>query len=273
MTPEDHANTILTELLQLDPSLGEHEADLRSRLALLTVHAPTVVPDPEFSRTLRERLTSVDRRPIISPYSSPAWWAVRLIPLGVVALLVLTVLPERTHYLPIDTSSTESVPSMTDTATPEMRTFSTGAEETTMAPASAPNTENDTAAKSTGAPVSTMQLKSVPTEPIPGPITISPQQPGLSVRIDSVTASVPGFVVIYSYLPDGSEHLRGISPYILPGTTTGIPVYVNTPIRGGETLVAMLCIDNGDHVFTYGTDLPVRDQSGNPVTVPIIIAQ
>jgi hypothetical protein len=109
---------------------------------------------------------------------------------------------------------------------------------------------------------STMSMKTAPSSP--PPFTVEAQSPGPKVTISSVSVGVMSFIAVYTYLPDGREQVVGVSPLIMPGTTTDVPVYLRAPTRVGQSYVAVLHIDNGNRVFTYGEDMPALDEFGNP---------
>lgn len=101
---------ILRELYALDPSLKEHDESIRPFIkSLIETHPPAQV-DAAFVTELRARL--LERAPESTPtiHHDFAWWMVRLVPMGALALLLLILAPERFSTTP--TSVPSAAPGM-----------------------------------------------------------------------------------------------------------------------------------------------------------------
>jgi uncharacterized surface protein with fasciclin (FAS1) repeats len=83
---------------------------------------------------------------------------------------------------------------------------------------------------------------------------------GASVTVDSVTAAVPGWMVIHADNNGAPGPVLG-QTFVEAGTTEGVVVELDPPLEGSVTLWAMLHIDEGV-AGTYefpGADAPVRE--------------
>ncbi len=263
---------LVNELIQLDPTLKAHEGELRVLMNELKMKTPTVVLNTDFVTSLRARLI-VAHHTKEQGTKNLSWWMFRLIPLGMVALIVLVLVKPSPYVqeLEIDTPSATRVSEDVDNDSARSADMNT-----MMAPEVAPplmGGGGESADSSTG----DMYMKSAPmkaTAPaLPSPLSVSPQSPGASIRIDSVTLTEPGFVVVYTYLPNGREKVIGISPYLNPGTTTNIPIYLSSRTMSGGTYVVTAHQDGGNRVFTYGEDKPFLDEYRNPITQTLEIVE
>ncbi len=255
MSQNEHMEKLIDELVAFDPSLKEHEGALRAVISEFSLKRPDITPDPAFVNSLRARIL-LSKREIPSPYAQFNFWAVRLAPLGAFALLLLILAPQGIFE---EQSVTEKVVVMEDAS---QNTIMNDVETGTLAPGAETYRTGGGEALDTS-----ISMKSLPVEnqQTPSPLVIYSQEPGMSITIDSVFATSPSYVVIYSYLPNGQEQVVGVSPLVLPGTTNNIPVYLRAPTRIGEMYTATLHADNGNRVFTRGEDMPIIDGYGNPV--------
>ncbi len=277
---DDRVTSLVSELIAFDESLKDHEADLRILVSHMMEEKPAVVADETFARDLRARLLSNHVRGILSPYQKAERWAFRLVPLGVVALLVLMLLPERTHYLPLrestDTLETqikaddERVVSVGNGDGDTSRSmpvsdlpYGGGGDMSAMDTALAPEETQE------GVPAPKMMTMEAPVTP--PPFIVNPQPRGPRVVIDEVTVTSPSFVVLYVVTQDGGAHVFGVSPLINLGTTNNLPIYTKSPTRTDGSYFGMLYTDNGNRLFTESEDVPFTDPYGNPVIVTIVI--
>jgi hypothetical protein len=250
---DEHVDTLVRELIEFDPSLKEHEAHLRVVMTLLAEKKPDVRIDTVFVETLRARLMSPHQKPTVSPYAQLSWWALRLAPIGAVALLVFMLLPQKLHYIEVEP------PSVDDAGETEAGMFdSTPLMGDTMinAKSSAPQNTGDGGVTDT-LRVGVMESTEAPVSP--DRFEFGTQLPGTSVTMQSVTFTRPGFVVIHAFGQNGIGPVVGISPLQNPGTTVGVPIYLRTMTRRGETYYAALYYDNGNRVFSVSDDELVVD--------------
>lgn len=262
----ERTEILIHELMELDPSLKTHEADLRSILSEFRDKRPDITPELAFVTSLRARIL-LSKRNNISPYAHFSFWALRLVPIGAAVFLILILVPGDILHAPTQVRET-SVETTTADIAP---TSDSGILriETGDAPGIPPSDMYTMDSMEDVGVNSKMSMKALPSELLP--FTISPQKPGMSITIDSVTIEKAGFIVIYTYLTDGRESVVGISPLLFPGTTTGVPVYLRAQAHAGEYYTATLHIDNGNRVFTRGEDMPFIDRYGNPASAGIEI--
>jgi hypothetical protein len=264
----ERIDNLVCELIAFEPSLSEHEASLRTFIRAFEEHKPTVVIDQNFVTGLRARLM-LKETPVVSPYQQFNWWALRLAPIGAVALLVLAL--TSTTPPPIQEQDVSEESAFDDARILEVNQG--GDTDTYSTPMNYGMGGDAPAASDMGAESADptmMSMKSVSVEATPGPFTVSPQTPGVSIVIDSVTAQVPGFAIVSQLLPDGSENPLGTSPLIYEGTTERVPVYLSTRTTAGASYVLRFHVDNGDRRFD-DRDVPLTDESGIPLTTWIEI--
>ncbi len=262
---------IVSELLELDPTLKTHEAELRVLVRDMKTKTPSVVLDTNFVTSLRARLM-VAHHTKARASKNFSWWMFRLVPLGAVALIVLVLVKPSPYVQEFEMGAPVTTRVSEDTDNDSARSADIN---TVMTPeVTSPLMSGGESADSSNAD---MYMKSAPMKAIPSvlpsPLTVSPQVQGVSVRIDSVILTEPGFVVVYTYLPDGRERLIGVSPYLNPGTTTNIPIYLSSRTVSGGTYVVTAHRDGGNRIFTYGDDKPFLDEYGNPITQTLEITE
>ena len=281
---DERITTLVEELIAFDETLREQEGDLRILVSHMVSEKPGVVLDETFAKELRARLLSGHLRAVLSPYQKAERWAFRLVPLGMVALLVLMLLPERTHYIPVS-ETTDDMETRTEMVDRDMSVEESGTGEGgVMNERSVPA---DTPAFSGGDDMGTMESfdASTPAEndmapkmmtmeappTVPAPFTIDPQPEGPRVMVREATVTASSFIVIYTYDRNGNEVVFGVSPLLRPGSTENVPIYTQAPTRVEGTYYAQLHEDNGNRLFTKSEDMPLTDGYGNPVIVSIVI--
>lgn len=258
MSTSDTTDILMRELIALDPTFTEKEAEVRALITLLAEKKPHVTIDEVFVRDLRARLIQPRRFPLRSPYHRVNWWAVHLAPIGVIALLLLILMPNGLRYFEEQSVSTQEINLEERDAS-----FRSAAPSAKIAP------ESGSEASDTNDLFSTMG-QGGGTPPLPSDyFSLQMQQPGVSIIIESVTLTQPGFVVIHTFDdPRGIGPVVGISPLQNNGTTVGVPVYLRNVTHRGETYYAALYHDNGNGVFSLSDDIPVIDPTtGTPFGV------
>lgn len=259
MTPE-RTEKLMEELLLLDPSLGDHEADLRMILSEFGAKRPDINLDPAFVTSLRARIL-LSARKHVSPYAQFSFWAMRLVPIGAVALLLITLVPGDILHAPTEIKEPSIRTDVPETALESDTNIPLGIE----AGDAPPLPQSGMYEVGGGEDVdSTRSMKMAPREPLP--FTMSPQTPGPSVRIDSVSVGAPSFISISTQSSDGQMVVVGVSPLIMPGTTANLPIYLRSQTHTGQHYTATLHTDNGNRVFTLTDDTPAIDQYGNPMS-------
>jgi hypothetical protein len=286
---DERITSLVSELIAYDESLKEHEADLCVLVSHMLTERPSVTIDDMWKKNLRARVLSGHLRGVLSPYHKAERWGLRLIPIGMVTLLVLMLLPERTHYLPPEpvreaareNVSTETEPTMTDD-------WGVGGREAFVAEDTPPpfgggvgggmggDMGSDPSAMGTavtegdrGDMAPKMMMDAQP--PTPALFSILPQSPGPKVVVNEVTVTEAGFIVVYTYDRNGEETVFGVSPLIRAGTTTNLPIYTTSSINVEGSYFARLHIDNGNRLFTATEDTPLTDAYGNTITVEVVV--
>jgi len=268
MSTKDTTDILMRELIALDPTFAEKEADVRVLISLLSEGKPIVSIDETFVQNLRTRLLVPHTFPLRSPYQRINWWAVHLAPIGAVAILLLILMPNGLHYFEEPTTLREETPSIESSVmnVSDDASFSSDAPSAKRAPQS-----NDTG-ESTLNSYGVMEMSMDAELLAPDRFELGVQQPGISVRITSVTLTRPGYVVIHSFGPQGIGPVVGVSPIQNSGTTVGVPVYLRTVTHRGESYYAALYYDNGDGVFSLSDDIQVTNQNlGVPTGVEFTI--
>ncbi len=253
MSTRDTTDIIMRELIALDPTFAEKEADARALVTLLTAEKPNVTIDEIFVRNLRARLLVPHTFPLRSPYHKVNWWAVHLAPIGALAILLLVLMPNTLHYfenetaIPVEISPTESLrmDANNDTSSRDAAPSAKLAPQSGGAQGDAVNS------------YSIMQESTNVSLPPPDRFELATQQPGIAISITSVTLTRPGYVVIHSFGPEGIGPVVGVSPLQNSGTTVGVPVYLRTVTHRGDEYYAALYYDNGNGVFNLTDDIPV----------------
>lgn len=100
-------------------------------------------------------------------------------------------------------------------------------------------------------------------------LTVSPQKAGGIIIIDSVTAEVPGFIVIY----ENSEttYYVGTSGLVGPGTIRDVSIVLERPAPAGAIYYVRFYADNGDASLHTGNDTIERDLYGMVRGTPLLI--
>lgn len=100
-------------------------------------------------------------------------------------------------------------------------------------------------------------------------IYVTDQAPGETLTINFASLEAPGFVVIHESTADQPGVVLGASALVGVGETSNLgPITLNRATKQGETLFAMIHLDNGDGKFDLAMDPPAFDKIGNePVTM------
>jgi len=237
---------ILADIYTLDPSLKESDADVRLLVTALLEAKPQIAPSESFVRELRVKLQTVPvtiaaPKPILSP------WVMYLTPVGLMAVLVLVLVPD---YLSAPTLEYDSTPTSLEGGVfmESMDTYD--------AKRSGGSEESD---------VSIMQMNTMMMAPEDS-ISISTQPPGNIAFVDYVSLTSPGFIVIKSSLNGEPGEVLGVSIYLKEGMTEQIQIVLQKPMGIDQTFFAMVYQDDGDARFDLGNDTLLFDASG---TMPL----
>jgi hypothetical protein len=261
-------DTILAEILSLDPTLKAHEADLRVLIETLDMKRPEVPLDAAFVLSLRNELTTPEKVRVESPYMHISWWAARLVPLGAVALLLFVLVPPtRTEPTPVSLPSED----------PHILNIEIGG--TPLPPQEYGGGAGDISAGTGLSSDSSMSMKSMESGMVErqisseqsGSITLSPQPAGFKIQIDSVNTKAAGFVVLYAGALTTGDEPSAVSPLIYPGTTSNVPLILRERALSGESYTVQLYFDNGDRQFDPYTDTPETDTYGNMLFAQLIV--
>lgn len=244
---KESLSAILKDLYTLDPSLKERDTEVQALITTLIEARPEVPLDPTFVRTLHHELTTPTQHPHTAPNHSLRWWFVHLAPVGVVAVLSLTLVPQFMHAPTVPTSSTETITlSVPTTDTPESELFAT----------EAPILSSDRGGDSVLSFARTEEMP--PTKGKVGvPLEIGVQRTGPFVSIVQTTLTTPSFAIVYRNGPTGALYKIGESTVLPLGTTEGIVIPLREPLYAGVPYTIALYIDgNGDGIFRDTEDPP-----------------
>lgn len=105
-------------------------------------------------------------------------------------------------------------------------------------------------------------------------IYIAEQAVGQSVSVALVRFEKPGFVVIHEDTVGAPGAILGASSVLPSGETENPPpITLSRMTRDGETLHAMLHVDDGDGAFDATRDRPIADPtSGEPMTMVVTVS-
>jgi len=110
------------------------------------------------------------------------------------------------------------------------------------------------------------QVDEVMEEVIVPSISVPEQAGGANVFIGSATLPDGGYVVIHKDLEGKPGAIIGISEFLSEGTTSNFLIDLDEEAVDGDSLFAMLHIDDGDRSFAFpGADIPVANIEGNIV--------
>jgi hypothetical protein len=103
-------------------------------------------------------------------------------------------------------------------------------------------------------------------------IVVPEQAGGTNVFIESVTLPSGGYVVIHREDDGKSGVIIGVSEFLPAGTTTNFLMDTDEEVIEGDSLFAMLHVDDGDGAFVFpGADVPLTDSEGNIVLTNFLI--
>lgn len=106
-------------------------------------------------------------------------------------------------------------------------------------------------------------------------IYVAEQTPGPSVSVSIARLEEPGFVVIHEDTAGAAGKILGASSLLPAGETKNLPpIMLFRATTDGETVYAMLHLDNGDNWFDAAKDKPALDSvSGTPVMMAVTISK
>lgn len=106
-------------------------------------------------------------------------------------------------------------------------------------------------------------------------IYVADQAPGRSILVSVVNFEKPGFVVIHEDDNGVLGKIIGASRLLLSGEAKNLdPISLERETRDGETIYAMIHLDNGDGKFDSTVDKPAIDSEANePVMMIVTISK
>jgi hypothetical protein len=241
---------IIKDLYELDPTLRLEDKAVREVVTSLLANKPVVLPDQVFVENLRAKLLvthstkPVNERLIISP------WLMYFAPIGVVAVLLLMMVPKPLSH--------QAVPTMTDEVSPfdssadvrlESSSEATDSSRSFVAPKTTPADE-----------MRTMEM-ALPVSETGDTFNIYEQLPGQLVRVYFASFVGPTFLVIQKDRQGYPGEVVGVSQ-VLNGQMEGFEIALMVKMLEGETFFATAYRDNGDGIYTPGKDALVYDASG-----------
>ncbi|HUM72362.1 MAG TPA: hypothetical protein PLK31_26350, partial [Chloroflexota bacterium] len=144
---------------------------------------------------------------------------------------------------------------------------------TTVPPTSAPEEAAATAVPEAITEVEVEPTAEMAETAVTNAVTVSDQSltDDYTVIVDSVTADVPGWIVIHAQADGRPGPILGYAP-VAAGENLDVTVTID-PAGATETLYAMLHVDAGtpgEYEFP-GADTPAMDADGNMVTPPFTV--
>jgi len=219
-------------------------------------HKPEVVIDAAFVESLRADLLKVAPVvPIVATKSTLSPWWMVYAPVGVLALLLLMLVPKAAPVVENEVPANAPVPAM------EVDMYMEQEEGAVDMKRSMP-------VEPEGATMMMEAEATIMTATTPGDtFQVTSQEPGNSVLLDFVSLTEPSFVVIQSYTPDGPGEVLGVSPLLAAGNAQQLEVGLVQRMEMEQTFYAVLYRDDGDGLFSLKTDMIVYDQSGAPLSL------
>lgn len=106
-------------------------------------------------------------------------------------------------------------------------------------------------------------------------IYISEQTSGDSVSVQIVRLKNPGFVAVYEDFESKPGKILGVSGLIEAGEKENLPpIILSRPTKGGETIYAILYLDDGDGRFDMVNDEQVIDPIGKiPMMMVVTVSK
>ena len=108
-------------------------------------------------------------------------------------------------------------------------------------------------------------VNGVSVETLTPSIIVPKQAGGSNVFIENVTIDKDGYVVIHEDENGKPGAVVGVSKLLTAGTTENFLMDIDKEVVEGDSLFAMLHIDNGDQIFSIETDIPAVDSDGNTI--------
>ncbi|MBI1888580.1 MAG: hypothetical protein HYS15_01455 [Candidatus Spechtbacteria bacterium] len=105
-------------------------------------------------------------------------------------------------------------------------------------------------------------------------IYVAEQAPSKTLTVAVVRLEKPGFVVVHEDVAGAPGGILGASAVLPAGETHNLSaILLSRMTRDGETLYAMLHVDDGDGVFDAGKDKPVLDPvSASPMMMIVTVS-
>lgn len=249
---KDSLELIIKDIYTLDPSLVEQDGEVRALVSAFSEQKPVVVVDVAFVQSLRADLVKPARvMPVVASTPSP-WWMVYGAPVGVLALLLIMLIPKTE---PVHNEVPTITPSPAGDTDMYLESFDGAEDMKRSAPA------ND-AAESMMMEADTMMMSA----PVSGDtFQIGTQEPGNTALVDFASLEEAGYLVIQAYTPEGPGEVLGTSPLLAAGMIEQVEIALSVTTESDQTFYAVLYRDDGDGLFSLEADLLVYDQSG---TVP-----
>ena len=252
---KDSLELIIKDIYTLDPSLVEQDGEVRALVSAFSEQKPVVVVDAAFVQSLRADLVKPARVMPVAVLTKSPWWMVYGAPVGVLALLLIMLIPKTE---PVHNEVPTIAPSPVREADMYFESYSDGAEEETKRSAPAGG-----AAESMMMEADTMMMSA----PVSGDtFQISTQAPGDTVVVDFASLEQAGYLVIQAYTEEGPGEVLGTSPLLAAGMIEQVQITLNVTTEPDQTFFAVLYHDDGDGLFSPEADMMVYDQSG---TVPL----
>lgn len=268
--------TLLAELYQLDPELRQFEADLPNLIAALKTNQPQSPLTDTFVHNLRASLlqhahtTPITKKAALIP-SPFFWWAARLAPIGVMAVLFVMLVPDITNAPDApgtqvaleDTSTTNEAPA---TESGDSMVMLYDAPEGRSLPTDSTEESMDIMMTT---PDDSMTMKAPASA-----LVVLPPQVGDTATITNVTLGEAGWVVIYA--DDGGAFGEILGTTYLPeGTHVDVTLPLARTLVYPEMITVVVYTAQNTTQFVAENELMQIDPvtgSVLTVTVPVVSA-
>jgi hypothetical protein len=101
-------------------------------------------------------------------------------------------------------------------------------------------------------------------------IYVVEQMPSRTISAAIVRLEKPGFVVIHEDRNGTPGNILGVSGLLADGETNSVQITLSRSTLDGETVYAMLHLDDGDKMFDVVKDKPALDRIGGEPVMTIV---
>ena len=107
----------------------------------------------------------------------------------------------------------------------------------------------------------------------PNAVVVTESSAGKIITVAKVKLEAPGYVVVHEGKTGSPGAILGYSKLLPEGEEMDVVVGLASAVADGEALYAMLHLDNGDGKFDAKSDMPAKDNLGNPVMMRFVVGK